>query len=255
MFPKRSSAHRRRNDQGTNMRHFFWLRHLAALLTAAGLSGCGWQRIGQGEPAFDTALLLPSASTSAASPYATVPTSGVPPTVPQACAGQATSTDPSTIGNCVYALKTVIDDSYREYRITLHHFADDGDLAMDIGALGLTTAATLTPAAAAKTILAAMSTGLQGSKATINEDLLYKQTIEMLISEMDSDRAQQFNLMLQEQAAGGYSMSQAMDDLLEYYADGTWDHALTALQARAALTQATSQATLIATKTHLASAP
>jgi len=142
--------------------------------------------------------------------------------------------------DCVYALKAIIDDHYREYRITLHHFADGGDAVFDITTLGLNTAGAVTPAAAAKTVLAAMAAAVGSTKTILNQDLLYKQTIEILINQMDADRDRQFTVMLKEMDddKSTYSMGQAKDDLLLYFAAGTWDHAIAALQASTAANQA-----------------
>ena len=141
---------------------------------------------------------------------------------------------------CVYDVKALIDDQYREYRITLHHYVDDGNAALDVGSLGLGTAATLIGAAPVKTTLSALGTLLTGTKSVINEDVLLKAAIESIINQMDADRQQQFGIMLSEinGTASPYTLSQAKDDLLIYFSDGTWDHALVSMQVQTAANSA-----------------
>lgn len=204
-------------------------KHIVFLLLLC-VGGCGAQQLTQGEPNFNTAILLPSPAAASRDPAKLGLTPAQPP--PECTAAAA------DVDKCVYAVKAIIDDQYREYRITLHHLADDGNAAADIGVLGLTTAATSPVSTAAKTILSGLGTVLGGSKTILNQDLLYKQTIEIVINQMDADRNRQFTLMLAEMNGGKYTLEQAKDDLLAYFAAGTWDHAVTSLQSKTAANQA-----------------
>lgn len=207
------------------------------------LAGCGAQVLMQGEPNFNTAILLPD-PTAAARNYVNLGLT--PAAVPPGCQDNPVADSP-TVNNCIYAIKAIIDDHYREYRITLHHFADDGNAAADVTVLGLTTAATGPISTVAKTILAGAGAFVSGTKSILNQDLLYKQTIEILINQMDTDRDTQFKTMLNEMS-GTYTMRQAKDDLLLYFAAGTWDHAITSLQTAVAANQANCKAQTDAAK-------
>jgi hypothetical protein len=155
------------------------------------------------------------------------PAAAATPDYPAALPPAASAPD---VAKCVYAVKAIIDDLYREYRITLHHFADDGNAAADITVLGLTTAATGPVGTTAKTILSGVATLVGGTKSIINQDLLFQKAIEDVINQMDIDRDTQFNTMLGQMKGTSYSIEQAKADLLEYFAAGTWDHAIVSLQ-------------------------
>jgi hypothetical protein len=96
--------------------------------------------------------------------------------------------------------------------------------------LGL--AGTISPGEAVKTLLAAIGTSVAGAKTTIDADYLYKQSIELVINQMEADRNAEFALMIAEMQSDidAYGYNEAMDDLLKYYAAGTWDRAITSLQ-------------------------
>jgi len=213
-----------------------------AIPLALLLAGCNSVLI-QGEPNFNTAILLPDPTAAARN---SVNLGLTPASVPTVCRDDSTA-DSQTVNACVYAVKAIIDDHYREYRITLHHVADDGNAAADMTVLGLTTAATGPISTVAKTILAGAGAFVSGSKSILNQDLLYKQTIEILINQMDTDRDTQFKTMLNEMS-GTYTMRQAKDDLLVYFAAGTWDHAITSLQTAVAANQANCKAQTDAAK-------
>jgi hypothetical protein len=252
-------------------------RHFAIPLLML-LAGCGIQVLKQGEPNFNTAILLPYPTPQyqtvasardavsldlvpAALPAACLPlpapppglpapgpVAAIPPALPAATPAASSAAQRAQVTACVYAVKAIIDDLYREYRITLHHFADDGNAVADMSVLALTGAATGPVSTVAKTTLSGISTFIGGSKSILNQDLLYKQTVEILINQMDTDRDNQFKTMIKEMGGGSYSMEQAKADLLEYFAEGTWDHAVTSLQTAVASNQANCKAQTDAAK-------
>jgi len=216
---------------------------LGVLLLLFGLANCGGT--GQGAPLFDSNLLLPRPTTiSAAGPngvvsqttYAqTATTDGSAITtvyLPKSCQDTSSPMTKTTRNDCIYALKAIIDDKYRNYRLGLHHLVNGGNTAADVTGIGLGLAGTITPGQAAKTLLAAIGTAVAGAKTTIDADFLYKQSIEMVINQMDADRDAQFAVMVTEMNGDidTYGFNEAMDDLLKYYSYGTWDHAITSLQ-------------------------
>ena len=280
------------------------LKRYAAVPLLLLLSGCGSQVLIQGEPNFNTAILLPypmpeyqiavsarnaqnlglvpaylpsecpmpplasttdtvsststistqtsqttQASTTTA-PQTTMSTTSQKTTAQPAHTATPTAPKPDVIA-CVYSVKAIIDDLYREYRITLHHYADNGNAVADIGVLGLTTAATGPIGSSLKTILSGTATLVGGSKSILNQDLLYQKAIEDIINQMDIDRYTQFNTIM-EQMKTTYTLEQAKADLLEYFADGTWDHAIVSLQATVAAKKANCKAQTDTNKVSLA---
>jgi hypothetical protein len=186
-------------------------------------------------------------TTTAQAAPPTADAGAVPPT-PVVTVQPATTTFSSTTTSlpgglrpCFYALKTIIDDQYREYKIALAHIVNGGTTLADLANLGVTTAATATPGAAAKTLLSAIAASISGGKAIVDSDLLYKQTIVITINEMDADRAQietQMLTRLNSTTAPLYSLEEAENDLLGYYEAGTFTHALVSLQTKTAANQA-----------------
>jgi hypothetical protein len=215
------------------------------------LAGCGAQVLKEGEPNFNTAILLPYPNDPSVSAR-NIGTLGLTPaTLPVVCQVPAAPAAVN-VSNCVWAVKAIIDDLYREYRITLHHFADDGNAAADISVLGLTTAATGPIGSSTKTILSGVATLIGGSKSILNQDLLFQKAIEDVINQMDIDRDTQFTTMLHEMQGDNYPIEQAKADLLEYFADGTWDHAIVSLQTTVAAKKAACKAQTDATKVNVA---
>lgn len=215
------------------------------------LAGCGYQQLQQGEPNFNTAILLPgytAASPAAVSSRDVGKLELVPLDLPAACKNvngtpvTDSTTTKNIVNGCVFAIVTIIDDLYREYRITLHHFADDGNAVADISVLGLTTAATGPIGATTGKVLTGVAAFVTGSKSVINQDLLYKQTIENIIHQMDADRASRLNIINASIGGAGYTLAMAKDDLLLYFAAGTWDDAITTMQTTLATNQANCQA-------------
>lgn len=124
----------------------------------------------------------------------------------------------------------------------MHHLANGGNAAADISVLGLTTAATGPVGATTGKVLTGITAFITGSKSVINQDILYKQTIENIIYQMDTDRATRLTNINTSMSGVGYTLAQAKDDLLLYFAAGTWDDAITSMQTTLASNQANCQA-------------
>ncbi len=233
------------------------------LLILGACTRAQFQSLRDGEPNFNTALLLPSVAgkpiesrdSRTLRPMLPADLSQLPgiDTLGTDCPDED-SANQATINRCIYALKRIIDDQYREYRIALHGVASGGNAGFDIAGLAFSMAATASPAHAATTVLAALAAGALGLKTALNEDVLYKQAIETVLNQMDSDRDKQFAIMLAQMTAGlrpgggTYTMGAAKDDLLIYFQAGTFDHGITSLQVAAAANKANCQAQLDNTK-------
>lgn len=209
------------------------------------LAGCGYQQLQQGEPNFNTAILLPgytSQQWNALSARDVAKLQLVPVDLPAVCNANPATTDKTVVSACVYAVVAIIDDQYREYRITLHHLVDNGNAAADITVLGLTTAATGPIGATTAKVLTGVAAFVTGSKSVINQDLLVRKAIEDIIHQMDTDRATRLTNINNAVGGAGYTLAQAKDDLLLYFAAGTWDSALTSIETTLATNQTNCQA-------------
>src|SRR5215469_13607815 len=210
---------------------------LAAL---SALVGC--TDVWHGEPDFQAGILMPG---SAATPKQ------VEDSVPTTCGtllnAAPSDTVPVTERNaCIYAMMTVIDRAYYEYRKDLHRAVDVGHAAADIIGIGLGSAGALVGGATTKSILAAISAGVAGARGKIDADILYSKSITLIITQMDADRADWKSRIIAQLSdiakSPGYTMYQAATDLLAYYEAGTWDHALVSLDAHASANLANCQA-------------
>jgi len=98
------------------------------------------------------------------------------------------------------------------------------DTASDLTMLGLGAAGSLTPAASAKAILAAISAGVAGSRVSINKNFFQDQATTALIAKMDASRKTQLALMQDAMAKlsiTNYPLSRGLAQLAEYYNAGT----------------------------------
>jgi outer membrane protein OmpA-like peptidoglycan-associated protein len=97
--------------------------------------------------------------------------------------------------------------------------------------LGLNISGQLTPAGTTK-VLSAIAAGVTGSKSIINEDVLYKSSVQTILLQMIKDRALVKKRII-ERLDGGHpygSMFEAALDLYEYDRAGSWNNALLSIQ-------------------------
>lgn len=117
----------------------------------------------------------------------------------------------------------VIDDQYLCFKQRLYIESVSSNLGVDTAVLGLNLAGTLTPAASAKAILAAVSGGLIGTRAAAEKELYFEKTMPALLSQMEALRKNVRadiikNMQLE---VDSYPLSQAEYDLQQYYVAGT----------------------------------
>lgn len=89
---------------------------------------------------------------------------------------------------CSDAMKQLIDVRFAHFEDALHAMVSNGNLAADTAVIGLSTAGGLLSGATAK-ILSLASAGVTGFKSKIDEDVLYNTSIEVIISQMHTNRA------------------------------------------------------------------
>ena len=230
-------------------------RYDCIILSSLLISAChGETKTG---PLFDTALLLPQAGASPsrantpanpdANAYTTdgtvinsviEPATCKPFDTPQTAPSAATSPlqTRESRNECMWALIGMIDQKYIPYRAGLRSLATGTAAVADILSLGLTSAATAAGGAATKTILSAINTGVIGSKTALDTDYLYNKSIDIVTNQMDADRSEQLTSIIKNMnnEVATYGMTQAKDDLLQYYAKGTFASALESLTSKTA---------------------
>src|SRR2546423_4055981 len=126
----------------------------------------------------------------------------------------------------------LINDYYDKYEV--RWFATSSGIAAgsDIATLGLDTIVAASSGKQIRTILAAVSTGIGGSKLALEKDVLKNQSISVIIHTMRAARNKQYadlQLKLKAQVATDYPLAEALVDVQNYFHAGT---VLGALQER-----------------------
>lgn len=203
-----------------SVRHFSSWAPIAAA-ACIGLCSCDPRLIVSGQPDYKLADALSGADREA--------------DVVAACnlrTDSQASPDLKAPEHCYWVGKDAIDNKFTVYKINLVHAVDNGSAFGDFTVLALNTAGTITPGAAAAKLFSALALGVGGTKTLINQDVLYKQTVAILISEMNSDRTDAAK-QASNDLAHNAGTAQMVNDLLAYYEAGTFEHALVSIQTKA----------------------
>ena len=158
----------------------------------------------------------------------------VPPDcAPASTSGEAPAVNPA-INKCVDAMVLLINVRFAEFEKGLVGLNSGTNLALDVAGLGLNAAGALSGQSAAQ-ILSAIAGGLAGTKSAINNDVLLQKSVEVIIQQMVTDRAQAYQVILAREDPKGdnpyTTMQQAAIDLYAFAAAGTWSNAISNLQA------------------------
>lgn len=107
------------------------------------------------------------------------------------------------------------------------------DTASDVLILSLNLAGTATGGASAKTILAAISAGVAGSKTSVDKNYYYEKTLPALFAAMNAQRKTVLTNIIAGMAKplSVYTFEQGLTELQEYYQAGTFLGAVNAVQA------------------------
>lgn len=153
--------------------------------------------------------------------------------LPRQCRGAEDFRAPDNWGgiyDCTIAMKLLIDIRWAHFSDALHGSISYGSTLLDTVTLGLNSAGTLTPGGTTQ-ILSAIAAGVSGFKTTVNEDILYKNSIHMILQQMEKDRALRATLILIKLKNKAYqTMLEAASDLYAYDRAGSWTDALVAMQ-------------------------
>jgi predicted Fe-Mo cluster-binding NifX family protein len=128
----------------------------------------------------------------------------------------------------------LINVRFAEFEKGLVGLNSGTNLVLDVTGLGLNAAGALSGQSAAQ-ILSAIAGGLAGTKSAINNDVLLQKSVEVIIQQMITDRAQAYQVILAREDPNGdnpyTTMQQAAIDLYAFAAAGTWSNAISNLQA------------------------
>lgn len=108
----------------------------------------------------------------------------------------------------------------------------DFDTTADVAVLGLSGAGAVLDPSSTTRILAALSGGITGTKATVEKNYFYEKTIPILIASMNARREETLTAILngRKESDDLYPLAQAWSDLSRYYFAGTFDGALQTIQ-------------------------
>ena len=115
------------------------------------------------------------------------------------------------------------------------------DTAAALLTLSLNIAGASIAAASTKTVLAAISAGVIGSKEAVEKNYFFDKTIPALVAQMNAERKKAlFPLLagIKTKTLDEYAFAQAVTDLNEYYFAGTFAGAIQGIQADAAVKEA-----------------
>ena len=194
---------------------------------AALLGGC--QSL-PSQPSFSSYLVLPRTTTADGKSVYTLPqfASPVAQGEPDSCNGLAVAPSKLARNACILDLMTDIDAAYYNYEIAVNNAISRTNAALTIAQNAFSLSGTAA-GGTASTVLNSLATFSGDLKTTLSDELLYKTTLQILLSTMQADRskqAAQIHLSMQSEV-DIYSMNQARNDLLAYFYAGTAAHALT----------------------------
>lgn len=109
------------------------------------------------------------------------------------------------------------------------------DFGTEVTQLGLNLATTAVGGAEAKTILAAVASGVTGAKLAVDKNFFFEKTVPVLVTTMNAQRKVALAPLLigMTNDAATYSLSRALSDIDAYYLAGTFVGALQTIQAEA----------------------
>lgn len=127
----------------------------------------------------------------------------------------------------------LIDANYKSFVRQFVIQKQSGDLAADVTVIGLNTAGALLDPSGTTRILAGISAGVTGSKASYDKHFYYEQTVKALYAAMNAQRKiVRLRILegLAEENYGDYPLTRALADLDDYYHAGTFLGGLQAIQ-------------------------
>jgi hypothetical protein len=125
-----------------------------------------------------------------------------------------------------------MDVRYAEFINSTETNRKNKEMFTDLVELSMNIAGTAVGAAGTKTILAAISAGVNGINGSIDSNYFYEKTFQSLVAQMNADRKEVLvsitNGMIL--PIDDYQWAQAVHDLVEYYNAGTLLGAISSIQ-------------------------
>lgn len=200
-----------------------WQRLCLALLpigVAAALAGCDSLR-GTQEP-----IDAPATTVAAAKEY---PPAQAITAFYSGNVGLREGLTPQQYRDKVVALRLLaIDAQYRTFVTELRGAKSGVALGADIATLVLGGVGTFVAGETTKSVLAAATAVIAGTRVSIDKNLFYDQTLPALVAQMDAERAKQ-RLIIEEnllRGASQYSLADAFKELSEYERLGSIETAI-----------------------------
>jgi hypothetical protein len=140
----------------------------------------------------------------------------------------------------VFLTKIEIDKNYAAFKKSFFGERAATETLLDIAQIGLTSAGTLAAGETTKAILAAIATGVTGSRLSFNKNFFKEKSPDLLMSRMDALRAEkwsQIHLQLMNSTDNTYSLYEAEGDLFAYYQAGSLQVAFQNIIAESGATQ------------------
>ena len=123
----------------------------------------------------------------------------------------------------VYSVAGEIDKNYKEFKNSFFGERASTETLLDMAQIGLATAGTFAGGLSTVNLLAAISTGVAGSRLSFNKIFFKEKSPDLLLSRMDALRTDQWSqiyLKLQENDST-YSLYEAERDLFIYFDKGS----------------------------------
>lgn len=117
----------------------------------------------------------------------------------------------------------LVDVNYQQFESQLYLGRASFDTATDLAIVGLGAAGALVDATGTQALLAAISGGIGGARASISKNFFREQSATALISTMRATRKSKLDLMRGAESLSipDYPMSRALADINDYYNAGT----------------------------------
>ena len=144
------------------------------------------------------------------------------------------------------SLILLIDIHHNQYERNLYQTRAAITSSMDIAVLGLTSAATIAGGEGTKAILAAIATGLNGSRLALEKNFIFEHTTPILLKEMRMNRNFKLNDIKKhmiDDSVEVYTLEQGLVDIYQYFNAGTIIDAMRSLGDKTATTTTTSSST------------
>jgi hypothetical protein len=134
----------------------------------------------------------------------------------------------------------IIDQNYHAYETSLGKEHDFTNFFGRVTTFGLNAAATAIPVGQTTKVLNAAIAGIGVTKSAFDEEILLKQAVQTIQSQMRTDRAKQAKLMMDRMGCGisQYPFYMALSDLEVYSRAGTFESALASLSVKVAASEA-----------------